>query len=145
MSDIKTAPVGAPDASAYLQKLVKLIPAEIIALYLTIGAFLPKEPIAQFIVAGLCFVLTPLYLSQVVKVKNVLQVVLSTLAYAVWVFATGGPFTTMSWYQSWMPGSLLAVFTLVVPMFFSKTLDQVPAADPSTLVTNSGSKSWREV
>ena len=134
MSDV-TAPKI--DTTEYLQKLVKLIPAEIIALYLTIAAFVPKEAVVQFIVAGICFVLTPVYLIQVSKIKSVLQTVMSTIAFAVWVFATGGPFATLAWYQAWMPGSLLVLFTLVAPMFFPTV---APAAGTASRV-----KGWREV
>lgn len=125
------------DTSGYLQKLVGLIPAEVIALYLAIASFMPKEPVAQFIVAGLAFVLTPFYLLNIGKVKNIGQIVVSTVSFAVWVFVTGGPFVGMAWYQAWIPGAVLAAYTLIVPMFVQ------PA--PAAVGTASKVKGWREI
>jgi hypothetical protein len=133
MSDVKT-PI---DTTAYLEKLTKLIPGEIIALYLAIAAFVPKEIVAQSIVAGLAFVLTPLYLTNVAKVKNVMQVIVSTISFAVWVFVTGGPFTGQAWYQAWIPGAVLAAYTLIVPMFVSSA--------PAATGTAARTKGWREI
>jgi hypothetical protein len=121
----------------YLQKLVKLIPGEIIALYLAIASFVPKEVVAQFIVAGLALVLTPIYLVNVGKVKNTLQVALSTISFAVWVFVTGGPFAGMPWYQAWIPGAVLAAYTLIVPILVGPA--PVAAGTAATV------KSWREI
>ena len=134
MSDVKTPVI---DTTGYLEKLTKLIPGEIIALYLAIAAFVPKEVVAQSIVAGLAFVLTPLYLMNVAKVKNVVQVIVSTLSFAVWVFVTGGPFAGQTWYQAWIPGAVLAAYTLIVPMFVAP----VPAATGTAART----KGWREI
>lgn len=125
------------DTAGYLEKLTKLIPGEMVALYLAIASFVPKEVIAQFIVAGLVFVLTPLYLLNVAKVKNIVQIVVSTISFAVWVFVTGGPFASMPWYQAWIPGAVLVAYTLIVPMFVA------PA--PVSVGTAARVKSFREI
>jgi len=46
----------------YLQKLVKLIPSEVILLYSTALAFIPGNLIAQIVIICACTILTPLYL-----------------------------------------------------------------------------------
>ena len=125
------------DTAGYLEKLTKLIPGEMVALYLAIASFVPKEVVAQFIVAGLVFVLTPLYLLNVAKVKNAVQIVVSTISFAVWVFVTGGPFASMPWYQAWIPGSVLVAYTLIVPMFVAPT--------PAVVGTAARVKSYREI
>jgi hypothetical protein len=61
--------------------------------------------------------MTPLYLFFVQKVKKAKQLILSTLSFAVWVFALGGPFTLLSWYDPLYGALLLPVFTFTISLF----------------------------
>ena len=126
------------DVSEYLQKLVKLIPSEVILLYSAALAFMPGNLTAQLVIIGVCTVLTPLYLLFAAKVKNYLQVVLSTLSFVVYSFASGGALTTAPWYQSWIPGLVLMLFTFIVPMF-------VKTPEVATTASKSGTKAWRQI
>jgi hypothetical protein len=64
-------------------------------------------------VAGL--VLTPAYL---VKrgVRKKLQLAVATVAFAVWVFAIGGPFGTLEFYKPWIASLLLLIYTSSVAL-----------------------------
>lgn len=126
------------DVTEYLQKLVKLIPSEVILLYSAALAFIPGNLTAQLVIIGVCTVLTPLYLLFGAKVKNYVQVVLSTLSFVVYSFASGGALTTAPWYQSWIPGLVLMLFTFIVPMF-------VKPEAVTTAASKSMIKSWREI
>jgi hypothetical protein len=125
------SPMGGPmsaDASqsladGYRDRLVKYIPTEIIALYLTLAgviAIVPEEekPAGTFwAVFLLLLLLTPLYLSRMEGVKKRQQLVISTACFFVWVFALGGPFTETSWYHSWYGALLLPLFTFSIPLW----------------------------
>lgn len=141
MSDVTTPATGI-NVAEYLQKLVKLIPGEIVTLYAALVAFVPKEAPALFVAAGICLALVPVFLAAVLKVKNVAQIVVMTIGFAVYVFAApGSPFGLLGWYQSWMAGFALVIYTAIPPMILGTT--PAPVAAPGT--TASVTKSWRQV
>jgi len=41
---------------------------------------------------------------------------LSTLSLVVWMFAIGGPFTTLDWYHPSLGAVTLPIYTLLVPI-----------------------------
>jgi hypothetical protein len=57
---------------------------------------------------------TPFYLLFYQKVTAPMQLSISTLAFIVWIFALGGPFTDFAWYKQVYGAVLLPVFTFVV-------------------------------
>ncbi len=102
----------------YTSRLLKYIPAEVIALYLTLDALIRTSeqlPISVYwIVFVVCLVLTYFYLRRVEKVGKNIQLLISVIAYCVWVFAIGGPFVYLNWYQPIYGGLLLPTYTLAV-------------------------------
>ncbi len=116
---------AAPSADDYKDRLFKYIPADVIALYLTLDGILataaPAENLPldalRWIVAGVVFVLTPLYLARVAKVTKRKQIAISTSAFAVWAFYLGGPFKTLEFYHPVYGALLFVVFTFVVPIW----------------------------
>lgn len=110
----------------YKEKLLKYIPAEIIALYVTVYGIakaaqenIPFELIA-WIIFGICFLGTILYLWRIEKDVTWSQVIISAIAFAVWVFALGGPFESLSWYNSVYGAILLPVYTFFIPIIVGK-------------------------
>jgi hypothetical protein len=92
-----------PRADGYLARLVKYVPAETLVLYVAAaGLFADRDPAFLGIVALLCLAGTPIYLrwatSRGGRRPLRLQMVLATLAFPLWVFALGGPFTAFDWY-----------------------------------------------
>jgi hypothetical protein len=69
-------------------------------------------------------ILTPLYTWRVTTEAGLpvayVQVVVSTLSFIVWVFAIGGPFSLLSWYQPVYGSILLILFTLIPPLAIGK-------------------------
>jgi len=110
----------------YLSKVLKLIPAEVVSLYIALagiivvgGQAVNGEALFWFIFV-VCLIGTPLYLMKITKVGDLLQLGISTIAFVVWVFALGGPFATVSWYQPIYGALLLPIFTFFVPMILPK-------------------------
>ena len=108
----------APDS--YTDRLTKYIPAEVVALYLTIDALVrssPHFPVALYWAVFLfCLFGTYLYLWRIEKVRKKLQLHISGSAFVVWVFAIGGPFAHLGWYDPIYAGILLPMFTFSVAL-----------------------------
>lgn len=103
----------------YAKILLKLIPSEIIAAYVTVAGLIPAGNTIWLwgITAVLLILVTP-YLRKFQEVTDPLHYAVSSISFVVWVFAIGGPFSTMSWYQSWMGSIVLILWTLIPPLFF---------------------------
>ena len=104
----------------YKQRLLKYIPTEVIALYLTLDTLvrssddMPSN--ALWIIFAIGLVGTFLYLWRVEKVRKAKQLIISTIAFAVWVFALGGPFTALPWYEPLYAAILLPLYTFFIPI-----------------------------
>lgn len=84
----------------YLDKLYKIIPAEITAGYTAIASFLwdPIEP-GRYLFVLLGFgiflaVLNPLYLYRLQNVRNTMQIVVSTISFPIWATCISTPLVT---------------------------------------------------
>jgi hypothetical protein len=114
---------GGPDG--FNTRVMKYIPAEVVAVYVFVQGVInqagPSVPNATllWIAFGVLLALTPVYLWRVQHVTKTIQLVICTIAFAVWVFSLGGPFTFLSWYQAIYGAVLLPLFTfaagIVIP------------------------------
>jgi len=110
-------PPARPDD--YTARLLKYIPSEVVALYLMLDGIVRSSNVIGAVHWGvflILFVLTPLYLWRVQQVKKTLQLVISALAFLVWVFAIGGPFALLSWYKPLYGALVLPLYTFSVPI-----------------------------
>jgi hypothetical protein len=124
-----------PKAENYQSLLLKLIPTEVVGAYIFISGLLPidnpesidsKYKILHWIIFGLLFVINPLFLRYASSVTNRKQIIICTLGFAVWAFSLGGPFMTIGSDQNFsrLIGSIiLALYTLIVPMFLKETTE----------------------
>lgn len=110
-----------PTRDDYLGRLAKYIPAEIVGLYVAMVAATPttnpNHSTVLWVIFFLNAALVPIYMwivtSREGKRPLRLQIVLASLAFPVWAFAMGGPFTQFSWYQGWMASILLMFVTVL--------------------------------
>jgi hypothetical protein len=108
--------------NSFLQVLIKLIPSEVIAVFIFIQGVMPRVFLPHLIMALLLVGITPLYLARATGVTSRSQLVVSTLSLIVWIYAMGvGPFRFIRppYYEPWHGAVALAVWTLVPPMFLS--------------------------
>lgn len=110
---------GAPqEKDGYLDRVLKYVPAEVVAVYLaTAGLMAPsKVPWLEWTVFGFMLLMTPVYLRRVLKVTRWQQLVVSTVAFAIWVFAAndGGPFRYLVTSTQPYAGVLAFLFTFAV-------------------------------
>lgn len=107
----------------YFDKVVKYVPADIVAAWIAADALIrgssnvPKTTL-MWIAFGVGLVLTaPWTLRQTRLAKAppaARQALIAMIAFALWVFAMGGPFATLAFYRPSYGALLLIAFTLVV-------------------------------
>lgn len=107
-------------ADNYLSQVLKYIPTEIVMTYISIegillSAYKGKEYILLYVAIAMT-ILTPLWLWRVSRVNSRTQLVLSTLSFIMWLFAMGGPFKYMKWYEPALGAIALPFFTLLAPI-----------------------------
>lgn len=119
----------APEApDDYKTKLIKYIPAEIVAAFVTVDGIVRSASQLSAQVYWLVFLallaLTPLYMWRVTteagKPAARAQIIVSTISFAVWVFALGGPFAGLAWYLPVYGALLLPIYTIAVPVIVGK-------------------------
>jgi hypothetical protein len=116
----------------YLERVLKLIPAETVAVYLFLQGVLQSaldgsNEIGQLQawLWGIFFVLLVgniLYIRRYLDVTDTAQYLIMTLAYVVWVFTIGGPFQYLSFYQPFIGSVVLGLFTFFVPLLYKGVL-----------------------
>lgn len=123
MSAAPGTPAAAAPSDTYVTKLIKYIPSEIVAVYIFIEGILNSMNAAgllQWIIFAFLLILTPIYMWRVTHDKTQPpawgQIIISFFSFAIWVFAMGGPFTTLSWYNPLYGSILVALYTLVIPI-----------------------------
>ncbi|MGA2614068.1 MAG: hypothetical protein ABSG38_11525 [Spirochaetia bacterium] len=108
--------------NSFLQVLLKLIPSEVIAVFIFIQGVMPPALLPHLVVALLLVAITPIYLSRASGVTSRPQLIVSTLSLVVWIYAIGtGPlrFVRPPYYEPWHGAVALAVWTLVPPIFLT--------------------------
>jgi hypothetical protein len=118
----------------YIDRLIKYIPAEIIALYLGVVNVIPSplgsHKNALWTVSAISAICVPvyMYLSTRQDGHGALwpQVVISSAAFPLWVFAIGGPFAQYSWYDGyrWVGAVVICFATFLFGLY-------VPAPAPA--------------
>ncbi len=133
---VRALPPGAPAAAGaqpveidtYFDKVLKYIPADIVGAWVAVTGLIssardiPRQPIL-WVAFGIGLILTAWWTWKQAAVPGrrapVTQAVISTGAFAVWVFALGGPFQQVPGREVY--GSLLLIlYTLVAALINPK-------------------------
>ena len=112
-----------PESNTFLDVLLKLIPSEVIAVWVFVQGVMPRLLAPQLVVSLVLVIITPLYLRSALGVRSRAQLLVSTLSLLVWIVALGqGPirFIPSPWYEPWYGSVALAVWTLVPPMLLAR-------------------------
>jgi hypothetical protein len=111
---------GEPKADDYQDRLLKLIPTEVVTSYIFLDGLLRSAPanvpasVLRWVVFVALLVATWFYLNRIENVTKRDQLIISTLAFALWVFSLGGPFTAFHWYSPIYGAVLLPLYTFGV-------------------------------
>ena len=110
----------------YFDRLLKYIPADVVGLWLTGSGVIQSQAdessrvslLWLLFVAGLVlsFFWTRKQTAQAAKPTAWQQIFLSCGSFVVWVFAIGGPFAELSFYQPLYGSLLLLIYTSAIPL-----------------------------
>jgi uncharacterized membrane protein len=108
----------------YRERLLKLIPSELPGTYMAANAALTsmdpstRSTVLSWVVFGICLAVTPLWLWFGQGFRKVLQIVLTGIAFVIWVMTMSGPFTTIPGYKPFIGTVFLILFSgLIAPLF----------------------------
>lgn len=117
------------ELDTYFDRLIKYIPAEIVGAWIVAKGLITAEeepnPTLGWIVFGIGVIITAAWIWKRTQVKDlppaVTQILISTLAFCVWVFALGGiPFENLPFYKSLYGSLALILFSLVSALITPK-------------------------
>ncbi|TAL69900.1 MAG: hypothetical protein EPN82_04590 [Bacteroidetes bacterium] len=103
----------------YQNKLVKLIPTEIVGGYMVLIGMIPASysKLWYLIITLVLLILTPFYLKRFTGVKNITQLVVATLSFLVWTYSiNGGLFNYWDLYNAPVASIILILWTLLIPL-----------------------------
>ena len=119
-------------SDTYGSRLLKLIPAEVVTIFITIDGVIRavgKGQIAPEVYWGvfvLLLILTYVYILRGTTIHPLpashTQAIVSTVSFAVWVFAISGPFSfaNLAWYKPVYGAILLPLYTFGMPLVYGK-------------------------
>jgi hypothetical protein len=118
------AATGATFPDTYFDKVVKYIPADIVAAWVAVTGLVKSTSAPANAVLWVCFgvgvLLTAAWTWKQTSLKGqaaaTKQIVVSTIAFGVWVLALGAPFDTLDWYRPLYASLILIGYTLVVAL-----------------------------
>jgi hypothetical protein len=111
-----------PTPDDYFTRLLKYVPVEIIGGYLIIAGVLesayPSWGDARRVWLGALLVAGAVgsffYAQRVNHVRRYTQLAMTSVAFTIWVFASGGVFAGAGWWHPWMGTIAVVVFGLLV-------------------------------
>jgi hypothetical protein len=118
------------DFNSYLDRLAKMIPSPVIALYLVGVSQIPTGQAIGLVVwsviclAGVIILMTygtadP----QKNKKPDWVHISISSVAFIIWVYAMGGPFAAFNLQIPWIGSLAVLAYTFFVPIFYKGPLD----------------------
>lgn len=112
------------DDNDYKSRLIKMIPADVVALYLACNTAITQFKggyTHYWVVFGIVLILMFFYLRRILKITDWIQVILMCISFALWCITLDHPFD--KWFknhdQQMLFSSLsVAIFTFAVPIFY---------------------------
>ncbi len=118
---------GGGSGDAYMERLLKLIPGETVAMYLFLQGVISSGlsgddnqlQIWLWAIIGLLAFGNIFYLKKYQGVTDFTQILILTLAFFVWILSIGGPFVYFGWYAPFMGSVILGLFTFFIPLVYT--------------------------
>jgi hypothetical protein len=115
---------GGQPLDSYFDKIVKYIPADVVGAWLAASGLIMSsaEGTQLKVLLWIAFAVgVPLAAAWTLKQTSqpgmgpaITQAAIATASFAIWIFAVGGPFATLSWYDSLYGALVLIAYTLVI-------------------------------
>ena len=133
-------PPDSKTTDSYAEKLIKYIPADILAAYVAITGITASNDPPLWLswgIFGVLLALTPLYVCFVKTqpagfvTSKMFHWLTACLAFTSWCFALGGPFAqTFDWYQPYLGSVVLILTTLIIPVLEGQFYPCNPSSTP---------------
>jgi hypothetical protein len=116
------AAAGGKSLDGYLDRVIKYVPADIVAAWLFLDGLLksgddPREGLLWIVFAAL-IPITAVWTYRRTAEPNLppawTQTAIATVSFVIWVFAIGGPFATTGWYDSIYGAVVIVLYTLAI-------------------------------
>jgi hypothetical protein len=127
---IRPVAAGEPKFDFYLDRLLKLIPAEVVGLYLVGGGLIPpNQPsvIAAWAIVCLAGVVALRAYATTDqdngKPPQWVPVSISAMSFVIWVYTLGGPFAAFGLFIPYIGSLLVLAWTFFIPIFYKGPLE----------------------
>jgi hypothetical protein len=123
----------------YLQRLLKMIPGEVVGLYLVGNGFIPdSRPIYSALWAVFCLLMVfvvRIYGTRDPERKKPSQPIpvgIAAIAFVIWVYSLGGPFAKYNIYSSALGSLLVLVWSFLIPILYKgEEVDEIGSPGPA--------------
>jgi hypothetical protein len=122
---LEVAEAPGDEFKGYLDRLLKLIPAEVVGLYLVGNGFIPVgERMGLAIWAAVCLiaVITVRVFATSDPQQNLspqwAAVLISAISFIIWVYTMGGPFEAFGYHSAWIGSLAVLIWTFFVPIVY---------------------------
>jgi hypothetical protein len=111
---------------SYLDRLMKMIPGEVVALYLVGAGIIPREESRWWLVVWSVVCLVGLFALRIYgttdrresKGPQWLNVFMSAGAFVIWIYSLGGPFVAFGLYKPFLGSLLVLTWTFFIPLTY---------------------------
>ena len=120
------APTQAQAFQSYLDRLLKMIPAEVVALYLVGSGVIPAGESPAWLLAWSLVCLLGVVVIRAYgtadrargKGPQWAAVLIATISFVIWLYSLGGPFKPYGVYKPFLGSLLILAWTFFVPIFY---------------------------
>lgn len=117
------------DFGLYIERLIKLIPGEVIGLYLVGSGFIPSDDHLVLVVWSL-LCLAGLIAIRIRATSDPEEnlppqwgpILISSCAFIIWLYTLGGPFAAYGLYVPYVGSLLVLAWTFFLPLFYKGSL-----------------------
>lgn len=113
----------------YIDRLLRLIPSEVVGLYLVGSGVIPDDQAAAHVLWSVfCFfaVVASRYFgtrSSTDPTPQLATIVISSVSFVVWLYAIGGPFVDLGWHVGWIGSLMVLSWTFIVPLVYDGDIE----------------------
>ena len=109
----------------YLERLLKMIPGEVVGLYTIGNGFIPQQnALGLSLWSGFCFVMV--WVVRIYGTRDPQQnkgaqpvpVLVAAVAFVIWIYSLGGPFAKYNIYYPSVGSLAVLVWSFIIPIFY---------------------------
>lgn len=109
----------------YLERLMKVIPSEVIGLYIIGGGLIPEGE-TLWLIGWFAFGLVAVLAIRTFGTADLAEgkppqpvpVAIAVVAFAIWAYTLGGPFAALGLTVPWVGSLLVLMWSFVIPFFY---------------------------